>query len=185
MKFSAVFFVACAAALVSAETNAARMARGLAPNAPVRRGTPVDSEHTTFHSLLFSLLMPLLPAAKRGKTSPGGGGSSCSNGDVYCCSDVGQYGSHKNVNEQVQGLGLQNYVPVGTSCGLNCSPISVIGAGSGASWYTDFPMCLRLSLTRRLAPSRPCAAKTTSSMASSTSAATTVSAMAYDSLDAH
>lgn len=59
MKFSAVFFVACAAALVSAETNAARMARGLAPNAPVRRGTPVDSEHTTFHSLLFSLLMPL------------------------------------------------------------------------------------------------------------------------------
>ncbi|KIM60478.1 hypothetical protein SCLCIDRAFT_1216747 [Scleroderma citrinum Foug A] len=122
MKFSAVFFVACAAALVSAETNAARMARGLAPNAPVRRGTPVDT-------------------AKRGKTSPGGGGSSCSNGDVYCCSDVGQYGSHKNVNEQVQGLGLQSYVPVGTSCGLNCSPISVIGAGSGASCTQQTVCC--------------------------------------------
>ena len=55
MKFSAVFLVACAAALVSAETNAERMARGLAPNAPARRATPVDSKDATFFSLSFSL----------------------------------------------------------------------------------------------------------------------------------
>jgi len=143
MKFSAVFFVACAAALVSAETNAARMARGLAPNAPTRRGTPVDSEHAIFHCLFFTYATFLLLAAKRGKTSPGGG-NTCSNGSIYCCSDVGKYGSHKNVNAKVKGLGLQNYVPIGTQCGLQCSPITGVGVGNGASWYTDFALCLMI-----------------------------------------
>ncbi|KAL4071724.1 fungal hydrophobin-domain-containing protein [Scleroderma yunnanense] len=121
MKFSAVFLLAFAAAVVSAETNAERMARGLAPNAPARRGSPVDT-------------------AKRGQTSSTGG-NQCSNGGIYCCNDVGTYGSHKNVNSVVKDLGLQSYVPIGTQCGLQCSPITGIGAGSGASCSQQTVCC--------------------------------------------
>ncbi|KAG1752250.1 hydrophobin [Suillus lakei] len=53
MKFASVLALAAAATVVSAETNADRLARGLPPMAPARRATPVA-------------------AAKR--TSPSGGG---------------------------------------------------------------------------------------------------------------
>lgn len=48
MKFATIFAVVAAAAAtvgaVPAETNAERFARGLPPNPPVRRSSPVDCE---------------------------------------------------------------------------------------------------------------------------------------------
>ena len=44
MKFSVVLALVAAATVVSAETNAQRMARGLAPNAPGKRATPASGE---------------------------------------------------------------------------------------------------------------------------------------------
>lgn len=46
MKFTTIFAVVAAAAVtvgaVPSETNAERLARGLPPNPPVRRSSPVD-----------------------------------------------------------------------------------------------------------------------------------------------
>ena len=44
MKFAAALALVAAATVVSAETNAQRLARGLPPNAPARRASPVDGE---------------------------------------------------------------------------------------------------------------------------------------------
>jgi hypothetical protein len=41
MKFASVIALVAAATVVSADTNGERMARGLPPLAPARRGTPV------------------------------------------------------------------------------------------------------------------------------------------------
>ncbi|KAI6041465.1 hydrophobin-1 precursor [Pisolithus marmoratus] len=103
MKFAAVVVLAAAAALVSAETNAQRMARGLPPKAPIRRhGSPADT-------------------AKRGKPSSTGG-SQCNTGPIQCCNTY--------IDDLIGALGLS--VPVGTQVGANCSPISALGAGTGA-----------------------------------------------------
>lgn len=44
MKVSAVLALIAAVTVVSADTNAQRLARGLAPNAPGKRATPVAGE---------------------------------------------------------------------------------------------------------------------------------------------
>jgi len=41
MKFTSIVAVVVAATVVSAETNGERLARGLHPMAPTRRGTPI------------------------------------------------------------------------------------------------------------------------------------------------
>ncbi|KAI6132864.1 hydrophobin-1 precursor [Pisolithus croceorrhizus] len=111
MKLAAVVVLAAAAAAVSAETNAQRMARGLPPKAPIRRhGTSTDS-------------------AKKGSPSSTGGGQ-CNTGPIQCCSTVGACGSHSDIDNLISLLGLS--VPVGTQVGANCSPLSVVGTGGGA-----------------------------------------------------
>jgi len=44
MRFTAVLAFIAAATVVSAATNAQRLARGLGPNAPGKRATPVERE---------------------------------------------------------------------------------------------------------------------------------------------
>lgn len=111
MKFAAIVVLAAAAAAVSAETNAQRMARGLPPKAPIRRhGTPADT-------------------AKRSHPSSTGGGQ-CNTGPIQCCNTVATSGSQSGVDELLTLLGLS--VPVGTQVGASCSPISAVGTGSGA-----------------------------------------------------
>lgn len=48
MRFASVLALAVAATVVSAETNAERMVRGLPPMAPARRATPVEGKHIIY-----------------------------------------------------------------------------------------------------------------------------------------
>ncbi|KAF9224900.1 hydrophobin [Gyrodon lividus] len=118
MKFAYVFALAAAATVVSAETNAQRMARGLPPNAPAKRATPASR-------------------AKRGSPSnvPN---SQCNTGPVQCCNSVETAGNGNRVDQLLGLLGLN--VATGTPVGVNCSPISALGVGSGAS-CTQQPVC--------------------------------------------
>ncbi|KAG9308324.1 hypothetical protein JVU11DRAFT_12088 [Chiua virens] len=123
MKFSVVLALAAAVTVVSAETNAQRMARGLPPMAPAKRATPVQQKRH-----------------KPSGTPPPPGGQ-CNTGDVMCCNSFQQTTSHGGspVDTLLGQLGLLN-VPVGTNCGLSCDPISVIGTGSGAECQSQ-PVC--------------------------------------------
>jgi len=119
MKFATVTAVlAAAVASVSAaahETNAHRMARGLPPLPPMRRGTPVA-------------------AAKRNQ--PSGISGSCNTGPVQCCNSV----THANTG--VAGLlasVLGVVVPAGTAVGVTCSPLSAVGLGGNSC--SSQPVC--------------------------------------------
>ncbi|KAG2352352.1 hydrophobin [Suillus spraguei] len=116
MKFASVLALAVAATVVSAETNAERLARGLPPLAPARRGTPVA----------------------RAKRSWPSGTGQCSGGSIQCCDTVTTYGKGGDVDELVSFMGIN--IPGGTRCGTGCSPISIIGGGSGSSCKTQ-PVC--------------------------------------------
>lgn len=50
MKFAAVITFAAAALVVSAETNAQRMARGLPPASPMKRGSHTEGKRATHPS---------------------------------------------------------------------------------------------------------------------------------------
>ncbi|KAH7910899.1 hydrophobin [Hygrophoropsis aurantiaca] len=117
MKFSYVFALAAAATVVSAETNAQRLARGLSPHPPARRATP---------------------ASRARRSSPSGTPSQCNTGPVQCCDST-----HDAKDEKVSGLlgflGIDTGSIVG-SVGLGCSPISVVGVGS-ASTCNQEPVC--------------------------------------------
>ncbi|KAF9552107.1 fungal hydrophobin [Agrocybe pediades] len=107
MKFATVtaILAASAASVVAYETNAQRMARGLPPNAPVRRATPVA-------------------AARRGQ--PSGISGSCNTGPVQCCNSVTHANNAvANVIAKLLGIAL----PANVAVGLTCSPLSVIGVG--------------------------------------------------------
>lgn len=122
MKFAAVVVLAAAAAIVSAETNAERMARGLPPKAPLRRGhsgTPADT-------------------AKRGQPSSTGN-NQCNTGPIQCCNTVAACGSHQGIDDLISVLGLS--VPIGTQVGASCSPITAVGTGSGAQCSSQTVCC--------------------------------------------
>ncbi|KAJ3819346.1 fungal hydrophobin [Lentinula raphanica] len=115
MKFTTLFAIlfAIAAMAVSAtpfrETNGERMARGLPPLPPQKRsGTPVY-------------------AAKR--TGPSSSPGSCSTGPVQCCDSTAQ--ADDPVAALILGL-LGIIIPADVLVGITCSPISIIGAGSGS-----------------------------------------------------
>ncbi|KAG1740456.1 hydrophobin [Suillus paluster] len=116
MKFASVLALAVAATVVSAETNGERMARGLPPMAPARRASPVER-------------------AKR--TSPSSTGQ-CNTGSVQCCDSVAECGKSDTLDELLSLLNV--FVPVGTSVGMSCSPITAVGTGSGASCNQE-PVC--------------------------------------------
>ncbi|KIJ64703.1 hypothetical protein HYDPIDRAFT_111272 [Hydnomerulius pinastri MD-312] len=112
MKFAYVFALAAAATVVSAETNAQRMARGLPPMAPAKRATP---------------------ASRAKRTSPSGSpGGSCDTGPIQCCNSMQTAGSGDIVDELLGLLGLD--IGAGTPVGVSCSPITAVGTGSGANW---------------------------------------------------
>ncbi|KIK96893.1 hypothetical protein PAXRUDRAFT_98316, partial [Paxillus rubicundulus Ve08.2h10] len=108
-----------AATVVSAETNAQRMARGLPPKAPARRGTPAYG-------------------ARRGSPSSTPGGSQCNTGPVQCCNSMQKSGDNDEFDDFLGLLGVS--VPAGTSVGAGCSPITAVGTGRGAS-CTQQPVC--------------------------------------------
>ncbi|KAF8916730.1 hypothetical protein CPB85DRAFT_1216221 [Mucidula mucida] len=113
MKFSTLtlafllLFVGLVAAAPSTETNAQRLARGLTPKAPLRRHTPSEN-------------------AKRTKPS-GSPPGQCNTGPVQCCNSV-----EKTTAHPTGLLGVILELSIGTLVGLNCSPISVLGLGSGS-----------------------------------------------------
>ncbi|KAH0831232.1 hydrophobin [Lanmaoa asiatica] len=119
MKFAAALVFAAAATVVSAETNAQRLARGLPPNVPGRfkRVTPVS-------------------AARRGSPS-GTPGGSCNTGSIQCCTQHGYTGSSDPVDSLVGALGIN--VGAGVLAGLNCSPLSVVGVGGNSC--AQQPVC--------------------------------------------
>ncbi|KAG2347183.1 hydrophobin-1 precursor [Suillus weaverae] len=117
MKFASVLVLAVAATVVSAETNAERLARGLPPMAPARRGTPV---------------------ARAKRTSPSGGSGQCSTGSIQCCESVDKSGHGSSLDELLSLLNLN--IPDETPCGTSCSPISLFGGGSGANCNQE-PVC--------------------------------------------
>ncbi|KAG2040793.1 hydrophobin-1 precursor [Suillus americanus] len=117
MKFASVLALVMAATVVSAETNADRMARGLPPLAPARRGTPV---------------------ARAKHTAPSGGSGQCNTGSIQCCDSVTKSGHGNSIDELLSLLKID--IPAGTHCGVSCSPISVIGGSSGGDCQQQ-PVC--------------------------------------------
>ncbi|KAJ8597673.1 hydrophobin-1 precursor [Rhizopogon salebrosus TDB-379] len=99
MKFASVIALVAAATVVSADTNGERMARGLPPLAPARRGTPV---------------------ARAKRTSPSNSPGQCSTGSIQCCSSFESSGHHDGLDSLLALLGI--HIPSGTPCGLSCSP---------------------------------------------------------------
>ncbi|KAG8216110.1 hydrophobin [Butyriboletus roseoflavus] len=98
MKFAAALALVAAATVVSAETNAQRMARGLPPNAPAKRASPVEGAY---------------------RRSASGTPSQCNTGSIQCCDSVGSSGSNTVVDEILSFLNIN--VPSGTSVGVSCS----------------------------------------------------------------
>jgi len=118
MKFATVtILLAAAVASVSAthETNAHRMARGLPPLPPMRRGTP---------------------AAAARRSQPSGISGSCNTGPVQCCNSV----THANnaVAGLLEGI-LGIVVPANTAVGVTCSPLSAVGLGGNSC--SSQPVC--------------------------------------------
>ncbi|KAJ8597672.1 hydrophobin-1 precursor [Rhizopogon salebrosus TDB-379] len=101
MKFASVILLVAAATVVSADTNGERMARGLPPLAPARRGTPV---------------------ARAKKTSPSNSPGKCDTGSIQCCSSFGSSSHHDGLDSLLDLLNI--HIPSGTPCGLSCSPFA-------------------------------------------------------------
>ncbi|CAA7263588.1 unnamed protein product [Cyclocybe aegerita] len=90
-------------------------------------------------ALLTAAAMSVFVAASPAPDgSEGGIHNSCNTGPVQCCNSL-----YENESEQANLLiSLVGAVvgPIGTQVGANCSPLSVIGVGSGASCNTQ-PVC--------------------------------------------
>ncbi|TFK75523.1 fungal hydrophobin [Pluteus cervinus] len=122
MKFSAFFAIALAAVASVAEastveTNANRLARGLPPMPPVRRGTPVE-------------------IARRHKPSSTPPSGQCNTGSVQCCNEV-QRADSSGMSGLLGLLGV--VISGGSLVGTNCSPISAIGLGGNSC--NSQPVC--------------------------------------------
>ncbi|KAI0749867.1 fungal hydrophobin-domain-containing protein [Daedaleopsis nitida] len=118
MKFTyAIAAVVAAAASVQAtetiETNAQRLAHGLNPLPP--RSVHHRASRTDH--------------AKRASPSGTSSNGSCNTGPVQCCQQVSQ--ANDNVISSI--LGFLNIVTHPDALiGLQCSPLSVVGAGGGS-----------------------------------------------------
>ncbi|PIL29857.1 hypothetical protein GSI_08064 [Ganoderma sinense ZZ0214-1] len=125
MKFSyAVAAVIAAAASVQAvETNGQRMARGLKPLPP--RNLHHRASRTNEAR-----------GAKPSGTS--GGDYNCNTGKVQCCNQVSK--ANDSVISTILGLLGIGGVADDVLVGLKCSPLSVVGLGSGNS-CSQRPVC--------------------------------------------
>ncbi|KAG6380246.1 hydrophobin [Boletus reticuloceps] len=118
MKFTAILAFIAAATVVSASTNAERLARGLPPNAPMKRASPVERARRSY------------PSSQPHK---------CNGGSVHCCKNVEKAGHGGKIDDL---LNLANIaIVVDELVGSNCSPISVIGVGSGSKCTQQTVCC--------------------------------------------
>ncbi|KAI0787398.1 fungal hydrophobin-domain-containing protein [Fomes fomentarius] len=113
LLFLLAFIVATVQA-ASLDTNAARLARGLPPRAPRK---------------LYRNLPTAVEQAKRSKPSGSPPPSSCTTGPVQCCNQIEK--SNSSVVSVILGL-LGIVLGPDVDVGLGCSPLSVIGIGSGS-----------------------------------------------------
>ncbi|KAI0669388.1 fungal hydrophobin, partial [Trametes maxima] len=83
--------------------------------------------------------LPLLAAATPLDARGGGSGASCSTGDIQCCESI----SKADSAAASKVLGLLGVVvqDVNAIVGLNCSPISVVGVGSGNACSANTVCC--------------------------------------------
>lgn len=67
------------------------------------------------------------------------GGGSCSTGNTQCCNTV-QPASEPDTNSALSQANLLELVlkDLSIPVGLGCTPISVLGAGSGGNWWVAF-----------------------------------------------
>jgi hypothetical protein len=70
---------------------------------------------------------------------------------MHCCQSVEKSG-HNNILDELLSL-LHIDVPAETSCGMSCSPISVIGGGKGSSWWVFATQFIKRQL-KLLSPQR-------------------------------
>ncbi|KIM61510.1 hypothetical protein SCLCIDRAFT_874652 [Scleroderma citrinum Foug A] len=93
-----------------------------------------------------TLLLPVIALSSVVAAAPepvarGGGSSSCSNGTIQCCGSTFQ-ATQSNANLLTGLLGLVAGVPIiGPLLAINCSPIDILGLGSGASCTQQTVCC--------------------------------------------
>ncbi|KAI0788019.1 fungal hydrophobin [Fomes fomentarius] len=114
MKFTYALaaVVAAAASVQATETNGQRLARGL---------NPLPPRNLHHHGSRTSNAKPATPSGSSGDYS-------CNTGPVQCCESVTK--AHDNVITAILGLLNIPIVP-DLLVGLKCSPLSVVGLGSG------------------------------------------------------
>ncbi|KAF8128616.1 hydrophobin [Boletus edulis] len=123
MKFTAILAVIAAATVVSASTNAERLARGLPPNAPMKRASPVERARRSY------------PSTKPYK---------CNGGSVHCCNSLEKAGHGGKIDDLLKLAGLA--VVLDDLAGANCSPISAVSAlGSGSKCSQQTVCCSKVS----------------------------------------
>ncbi|OBZ72311.1 Hydrophobin-1 [Grifola frondosa] len=121
LTFALTALVAAVISVEATSTNGERLARGLPPMPPRKRYLPSRMEHAR-------------------RTSPSGSppsGGSCNTGPIQCCNQT------TTADDPVAalllgllGIVLGADVPVG----LQCSPLSVVGVGSGSACSAR-PVC--------------------------------------------
>jgi len=60
--------------------------------------------------------------------------NSCNSGPVQCCGTLHEAGSTEADNVLAHLIGAV-LGPISAQVGVGCTPITVIGAGTGANWY--------------------------------------------------
>ena len=167
MKFTYALaaVVAAAASVQASETNAQRLARGLNPLPPRKLhhssrttsmfNSPFPSPrcrpsnlHRFRPSIFFICLTRIsvdrsiyFPDAKRASPS-GTPSNSCTTGPVQCCNSMSK--ANDSVVSAILGL-LDLVVDPDVLVGVQCSPLSVVGVGSGSTWYALFSAETRAS----------------------------------------
>nr|VWP01250.1 Uncharacterized protein [Ganoderma boninense] len=153
MKFSYALaaVIAAAASVQAAETNGQRMARGLQPLPPrnLHRRASRTRECRVSYSAGFHVIARSYPLTRqpdlskdeaRGATPSGtsGGDYNCNTGSVQCCNQVSK--ANDSVISAILGLLGISGVADDILVGLKCSPLSVVGLGSGNS-CSQRPVC--------------------------------------------
>ncbi|TFK52873.1 fungal hydrophobin [Heliocybe sulcata] len=137
MKVTAVVAVLVACVLsveaLATPTNADRMARGLPPMPPKKRLS--NRVHQARHKPSGAPPPPPTPTP----TPPASGNSgSCNTGPVQCCNSVQKAGDGDMPG--ILGLLGLSASSADALVGTNCSPISALGLGGGASCDAH-PVC--------------------------------------------
>ena len=95
-------------------------------------------------------------------------GGNCNTGDIQCCQQIHQTGSASH--SLLAGILSLNIQQITADIGTQCSPLTVVGLGQGASWYASSKFLINRPLIDAfpLALSNPFAAATTTSVCSCT-----------------